>query len=229
MEQNRPIVAFSVRRESFPPASIQGIAERLGSLVLNVMPRSRGVPRRGGRSGTRVVLEDLHPIEPIASEPPSSPSSEQECLLPQGTYQTFRFRFPSRLVRPEVVVTFTVFISEEEPEMSNHGSTAAEIVQDSDILLGDMNGLVYRAHRLEEAPIQTALVQQAPIQDISGHATSVQEVLPPPNSNMEIEVFSAHALTDPGELPQNVDGMVTWLDSPSPDKGMQEASPNQTV
>lgn len=231
IEQNWPIAASRVRREVIPASSIRGIVECLGSLVLSAMPRSRGVPRRGGRSGTRVGLdmEDLQPIAPIASAPPSSPSSEQECLLPQGTYQTFRFRFPSRLVRPEVVVNFTVFISEEEPGMPNSNSPASASVQDSDILLGDMNGLVYRAHRYEEAPAQNALVQQAPTQEISGHAASVQEVLPPPNSNMEMEVFSARAQPVPGELPQDVDGMVIWLDSPSQDNGTQKASTSQTA
>lgn len=250
MLQNQPMVALRARREGSLSANFQEITECLAALLLHAMPRSRGVPRRGGRSGTRVVLEDLYPIEPIDAEPPSSPSSEQECLLPQGTYQTFRFRFPSRLVRPEVVVTFTVFIFEEEPGRSNSSSPAAEIVQGSDILLGDMEGVVYRTRRHAVAPFQPAPAQQvlqevlmppnsnvemaafsscAPIQGNSGYAASVQEVLPPPTTNMEVEIFSARDPPEQGEPIQNEDEMVIWLDSPSPDKGKQEASFDQPV
>lgn len=69
----------------------------------------------------------------------------------------------------------------------------------------------------------------ASIQGISGYAASVQEVLPPPNSNTEVDVLSACAPANQEEPIQNEDGLVIWLDSPSPDKGKQEASTDQQV
>lgn len=76
-EQNLPIAA-GVLSGTTQASNIRRIDNRLGSLALGTMPRSRGVPRRGGRSGIRVgpELEELHPISPMASAPPSSPSSE---------------------------------------------------------------------------------------------------------------------------------------------------------
>ena len=124
---------------------------------------------------------------------PASPSFEQEFLVLRDTYQTFRLRIPRRLIGSDVIVNFSVYLSEEAPEDPSSTSPASASVQDSDILLGDMNGLVYRAHRFEEAPAQDALVQQAPAQEVSGLAASVQEVLPPPNSTMEREFFNPHA------------------------------------
>lgn len=198
----------------------------MGSQAIRVMPRSRGIPRRGGRSGVRVSsdLGNVQPISPINSAPPSSETddSEQESLLPQGTYQSFRFRFPSRLVRPEVVVNFTVFITEEDP--GRHNSSSPARAHDSDIFMGDMTGLVYRTRNFEAAPTQNALVQQASPPDVSGNDISIQEILQLPNLNMEAEVLGAQAQTDPGELLRDEDGMVIWLDSPSQDNGVQTDS-----
>lgn len=207
----------------------RGVEERLRSLDLDAMPRSRGVPRRGGRSGIRVApdIAELHSISPMASAPPSSPSSEQESLVPQGTYQTFRLRFPSRLIRPEVVTNLTIYISEEEPGDHTSISPASASVQDSEILLGDMNGLVYKAHRNGEPSAQHALVQEAAAQEVSGQAVSVQEVLPPHNSVMEREAHGGHAQPSLGESFLDGEGLVIWLDSPSPDKGTQPASPSR--
>ena len=198
------------------------------TLALGNMPRSRGVPRRGGRSGIRVDpdMEDLHPISPMASASPSYSSSEQEYLAPQGTYQTFRLRFPSRLVRPEVVVNFSVYISEEVPGDPESTSPVSASVQGSHILLGDMNGLVYRAHRPEEIQAQAAQVQQAPAREDSGYEASVQEVLPPTNLIRARVGTYIHVQPEPGEMVQEAEGWVIWLDSPNSSKGEQPASPS---
>jgi len=167
----------------FKVAQKPSMARGFGNLAIRNMPRSRGVSRRGGRSGVRVSpeMEDLHPISPMALAPPSSSSSEQEYLVPQSTYQTFRLRFPSRLVRPDVVVNFTVYILEEVPDEPASSSPATASVQDSHILLGDMNGLVYRAHRSKEFQAAAVRGQHAPAREDSGYDVSEQEVLPPTN------------------------------------------------
>lgn len=151
-------------------------------------------------------MEDLHPISPMASAPPSSSNSEQEYLVPQGTYQTFRLRFPSQLVRPEVVVNFSVYISEEVPSEPDSTSLASASVQGSHILLGDMNGLVHRVHRPEEIQTAAAQVQHVPAREDSGHEASVQEVLPPTNLVRARGGADFQAQDEQGEMFQEEEG-----------------------
>lgn len=164
----------------------------------------------------------MQPISPINEASPSSETddSEQECLLPQGTYQSFRFRFPSHLVRPEVVVNFSVFITEEDPGSNNSGSPTR--AHGSEIFVGDMAGLVYRTRRVvEEMPAPNAMVPPAvPRED------SRQRSLHPGNyaiaqSEYGSGVPEAQAQPDPG------DGMVIWIDSPSQGDAVQTDSTSQ--
>lgn len=224
--QNSSVNACVVRCVTLV-ADFQG-EERLFGSLLFTMPRSRGIPRRGGRSGTRVGPdpENLHPVSPMASVPPSSPSSEQESLAPQGTYQTFRLRFPSRLIRPEVVVNLSVYISEEEPDDPSSTSHASASPQDNDILLGDMNGLVFRAHRIEEGQGQGIPVQNALVREVPAQGASVQEILPPSNYAMKRDARNDRPQLGLGEPILDKEGFVIWLDSPSPGKEMQSASSN---
>lgn len=250
--QNFLIPTFSIWYEGGLTVISLWLLEYLVIFILQAMSRLRGVPRRGGRTGTRVILDDLYPIPPISAEPPSSSSSEQECLLPQGTYQTFRFRFPSRLVRPEVVVTFTVFISEEDPERSTSSSPSVEFVQDCDILLADQNGVMHRVR----GPVPQQAAQDlsgfdAPVEELqplpfsnaernvdrtwaprlgsTSHAASVEEVSPPPASKMEVEDLIDEDSPIPEYQTQHEDDSVIWLGPPSPDNGRQEASSHQPI
>lgn len=77
--QNSPVEARVLHR--IPQAfSLLWLERLLRSLALDAMPRSRGVPRRGGRSGIRADLShlDLQQAVPISSVPPSSPLPDLE-------------------------------------------------------------------------------------------------------------------------------------------------------
>lgn len=138
---------------------------------------------------------------------------------PSGNLPVFPFRFPSRLVRPEVVVNFSVFITEEDPGSNNSGSPTR--AHGSEIFVGDMAGLVYRTRRVEEMPSPNAMVPPAVPQEDSGNEVSIQEIMQLPNLNMEAGVPEAQAQPDPA------DGMVIWIDSPSQDDGVQTDSTSQ--
>lgn len=185
---------------------------------LGNMSRERGIPRRGGRSGVRVssVRGCVQPVSPIREEPPSpeSDDSEQECLLPEGTYQSFRFRFPSRLVRPEVVVNFLVFFTEEDP-------CAPSRARDNDIFVGDVFGTVFRTRREETIPAPGTIAQPVEPREDSGNDLSIQEIMHLPDLNAEVVDPAAQAPMDPE------DGLVIWIDSPSQGEGEQADSTSQ--
>lgn len=191
---------------SYPAHSRRDSCSKGGSAASGNMPRDRGIPRRGGRSGVRVSSDrgSVQPVSPINEAPPSpdTDDSEQECLLPQGTYQSFRFRFPSRLAYPEVVVNFSVFITEEDP-------SSPPRAHDNDVFIADMTGLVHRTRRDAEVPAPSVLAQPAEPREDSGNDLSIQEILQLPDLNVAEDVPGVPVPPDPEE------GMVIWIDSPS--------------
>lgn len=124
----------------------------LKSLVSASMPRSRGIPRRGGRSGIRANPSHSAPqqVSPIASVPPASPPSDQEGIISNNSYHSSRFVFHSQLNRPVVTVNFTVFVSEEERNPVSPTPFASSNSQDDSILLGNMAGRVFHVERWNE-------------------------------------------------------------------------------
>lgn len=95
-------------------SSVLKLEWRFRSIALGAMPRSRGVPRQGGRSGLRTSLApaDVQHVVPITSASPSSPPSDHRRFIPSSSYQSFRLRFQSRLIHPVVTLNFTVYISQ---------------------------------------------------------------------------------------------------------------------
>lgn len=226
-EQSKPFDAGNWQGDTLA-CRIRVVEQCFKALALGDMPRSRGVPRRGGRSGIRIAneVEELNPIAPMAALPPSSSSSEQEFLVLQDTYQTFRLRIPSRLIRSDVIVNFSVYLSEEAPGDPSSSSPASASIQGSDILLGDMNGMVYRTPHPQDAMTQNVQPQQVLAQEGSAQAASVQEILPPFNCALGKE--EGHDSIQPGSEGQlqNGDELVIWLDSPSPEKGKPPTLPS---
>ena len=153
------------------------------ALALGAMMRNRGVPRRGGRSGIRIANEgeEPHPVAPMATMPPSSSISEQEFLVLQDSYQTFRLRIPGRLMHSDLIVNFSAYLSEATPEDHSSSSPVSASIQSSDILLGDMEGKFYRMPCHLAAEEQILQPQHISLQANLDQAESVQEVLPPVN------------------------------------------------
>ena len=92
---------FEVRfwQDTSPEGRLRVVEQSFIALALGSMARSRGVPRRGGRSGILIVYEEeeQQPIAPMAAMDPSSSSSEEEFLLLPDSYQTIRLRIPPAL------------------------------------------------------------------------------------------------------------------------------------
>lgn len=180
------------------------------------MPRSRGIPRRGGRLGIRGCSPPVpEQVAPIALAPPSSPPLEQDRILPNNSYQTSRFIFQSQLNRPVVTVNFTVFISEEENYHLSSSPPPSSPSQDDSILLGDMTGLVFHADRMQEdAPVSAAPQQLVPAQE--------NDIVGEPSQKV---AGLLHLVTDSDGMPVLDDeGLVTWFASPSQAKKASPAS-----
>jgi len=149
--------------------------------AFGVMVRSRGVPRRGGRSGIRTALdgEEVNSFAPREAMANSSTSSEQEFLLLPDSYQPIRLRIPGRLLRSDVILNLSIYLSEAAPEDNPSSSQNLAEVQSSEMLLGDMNGRVYHMPRPLTAVAPAGQPPQAQVQENLGSAPSEPAILPP--------------------------------------------------
>lgn len=196
---------------------IQAIEQRLNSLNLVAEMCRRGMPIRGGHSGVRFVNaeEEPHPIAPMAAIPPSSSSSEEEFLMLPDSFQQFRLRIPRRILQSDVIVNFSVYLSEAEPVTPSWPSPAAASYQSNEIFLGDMQGGVYRVPRPLYATEHIGQPQQAQFQENLPQEESVQESLPI-NNNVQGRngrQDSVHP-REKGRLQEGEESVI-WLDPPS--------------
>lgn len=221
---------FEVRfwQDTSPEGRLRVVEQSFIALALGSMARSRGVPRRGGRSGIRIVYEEeeQQPVAPMAAMDPSSSSSEEEFLLLPDSYQTIRLRIPGRLLRSDVILNFSVYLSEAALADLSSSSPASENLQSSEILLGDMLGRVYRVPRPLAAVEPDEQPPQAPVQTNSTQAMSVQEIPPPGNATQDRrEGQDSIQPGSDGQL-QCDEELVIWLDSPSPELRNPPGSPS---
>lgn len=223
-------MSFDVRggQDTVLQALIKETEQRLQTLQLDTVMRRRGVPRRGGRSGVRIVRDEEvpHPIAPMAASPPSSSSSEEEFLFLPDSYQTFRFRIPRRILQSDVIVNFSVYLSEAPSVSPSWSSPASAYLQGSEILMGDMNGRVYHMARPLAAADQADPPQPAPEQDDALRDVSVQEILP--LRNRDQNRIEGQDSVHPDSEGQQQDGeeSVIWLDPPSPEQRQPPVSPS---
>lgn len=109
------------------------------------MARRRGVPWRGSNSGSRDRGGSApQRITPLASASPSSLPSDHSRPSLNSSFQTTRFKFKSRLIKPLISTIITVIFSEEEDELtsSDETSKAQSQSQNSSDFQGDMAGVV---------------------------------------------------------------------------------------
>lgn len=214
--------------EISPAGRLRVVKQGLIALAFGVMERSRGVPRRGGRSGIRIAFdeEEVHSVAPMEAMANSSSSSEQEFLLLPDSYQPIRLRIPGRLLRSDVIVNLSIYLSEAAPEDNPSSSQAPARVQSSEILLGDMNGRVYRMPSPLAAVAPVGQPPPAQVQENSDLAPSEQEILPPVHDTQDRE--EGHSSIQPGSegQPQWDEDMVIWLDTPSPEQMKPPESPS---
>lgn len=185
-----------------------------------IMPRSRGIPRRGSHSGNRGRPSRPAPqhVAPITSAPPSSSPPDQDRLIPKNSYQTSRFMFQSRLNRPVVIVNFTIFLSEEENNQLSSTPSISSYSQDDSVLLGDLTGIVFHAdHMQEDAPVSEA--PQQPVNPTQNDAL----VCGP--SQRVVGILHLVSTPDGGAPTLDEDGFVTWAASTSQVNEVTPASP----
>lgn len=146
-------------------------------------------------------------------------------MLPDS-YQQFRLRIPRRILQSDVIVNFSVYLSEAAPVNPSWSSPASASFQGSDILLGDMQGRVYRVPRPLTATEQIGQPQQARDQENSTHEESVQEILP--INNRAQGRNEGQDSVHPGSEGQLQDGeeSIIWLDPPSSLQRQPPTSPS---
>jgi len=130
----------------------QQIERHLKASRLESVMHRRGVPCRGGRLG----------VAPMAAISPSSSSTEDEFLLMRDSYQSFRLRIPRGILHSDVMVNFTVYLSEALAIDPSWSSPALDSLQSNEILLGDMHGRVHRLPRPQVPMVHVEQQQQAP-------------------------------------------------------------------
>lgn len=182
--------------------------------------RRRGVPRRGGILGTRMVLDDeeVNSVAPMEDSAHSSSSSEQEFLLLPNSFQPIRLRIPGWLLCSDVIVNLSIYLSEAAPADNPSSSQASARLHSNEILLGDMQGRVYRVPRPLAAVAPVGQPPPAQFQENSTMASTVQEIPPPVQFTQDRE--ESHVSVQPGS-----DGQMQWdedmvirLDTPSPEQ-----------
>lgn len=226
----RMFVCARGEQDTLLPVFIREAEQRLQTLRLETVMRRRGVPRRGGRSGVRVVRdeEEPHPIAPMAARYPSSTSSEEEFLFVPNSYQSFRLRIPRRDLQTDVIVNLSVYLSEAapiSPSWSSPASASADL-QGSEILMGDMNGRVYRMARPLAADVPADPPQTAPDLDDAFRDVSVQEFLPLRDRDQNRIEGQDSVHPDSDGQQQDAEESVIWLDPPSPVQRQPPGSPN---
>lgn len=216
---NRKAQSYQNRNKTFevgiwheisPAGSLRVVKQSFIVHAFGVMVRSRGVPRRGGRSGICTTLdsEEVNSFAPREAMANSSTSSEQEFLLLPDSYQPIRLRIPGRLLRSDVILNLSIYLSEAAPEDNPSSSQAPAEVQSSEMFLGDMNGRVYHMPH----PLTTVAPAGQPPQ---GSVPSEPEILPPVHEIQNNE--ECHSAIHPGpdeQLQWDVE-MATWLDTSS--------------
>jgi len=196
---------------------------------LAVMVRSRGLPRRGGRAGTRLASEgeEVNSFVPRATMTNSSSSSEQDFLMLPDSYLPIRLRIPGRLLRSDIIVNVSIYLSEAAPEENPSSSQAPVELQSSEILLGDMEGRVFRMLRPLSAIAPPSQHQPAQVQENLNSDSLEQEALPPTNTTQASEEIHSAIQPRLEEQFQWDEEMANWLDTSSPQHLSPPEDPNR--
>jgi len=132
IESDLPVV--DPRESVIPHSAIGNLSSSPNSA--RVMPRSRGVPRRGGSSASRGRTRSSPSplVIPISSASPSSPPLSPARPVPNSSFHNSRFTFRSRLNQPVITFTTTIMVSEDaeepvDPSSSSTPSPEASISQ----------------------------------------------------------------------------------------------------
>lgn len=207
---------------------LQHIAQCLQELSWGSKMRRQGVPCRGGRSGVRydTEREEPPPIAPMATISPSSSSSEDEFLLMRDSYQSFRLRIPRGLLQTDIMVNFTVYLSEAPPINPTGSSPAFDSLHSNEILLGDMQGRLHRMPRPQAPMAHVVQPPQAQHQENSICDESMQEIQPAMNQCVQTGIAEpVHALQGMEGHIQVDEESVIWL-PPSPPQQQLPATPS---
>lgn len=212
-------------------------------------PRIRGISRRGTHSGSRGQSTRSPPefAEPSQAVAPSPRPLHLTIPIPMGNQQSSRFVFQSSLDKPVITVNFTISVSEEAIRSPTPASPPRIIQGDSEILLGDLTGVVFPIDPMQEdfqptilqapAPITQSdpvtPLQQAPV-SLTQPVPEANNPQPPEGSSRRAEdrvpkakatssstrtfTGNMHIVTHPDGSPVfDNEGMVMWIPSTSSD------------
>lgn len=162
----------------------------------------------------------------MAAISPSSSSTEDEFLLMRDSYQSFRLRIPRGILHSDVMVNFTVYLSEAPPIDPSWSSPALDSLQSNEILLGDMHGRVHRLPRQQVPMVHVEQQQQASHQANSICDDSMQEIQPSTNC---FQIGNAEPVSDlqdwEGHLQVDEESVIC-LDTPSPMQSHPPTTPS---
>jgi len=196
---------------------------------LIAMVRSRGLPRRGGRVGTRLASEgeEVNSFIPRATMTNSSSSSEQDFLMSPDSYLPIRLRIPGRLLRSDIIVNMSIYLLEAAPEENSPSSQVPAELQSSEILLGDMEGRIFRMLRPLSAIAPPSQHQPTQVQENLIADALEQDALPPAQTTQASEEVHSATHLRLEEQFQWDEEMANWLDTSSPQHPSPPEDPNR--
>jgi len=143
------------------------------------------------------------------------------------SYLPIRLRIPGRLLSSDIIVNVSIYLSEATADENPSPSLAPAELQSSEILLGDMEGRVFRMLRplsVRAPPSQHHPIQ---VQENLNSDSLEQEALPPAQPSQASEEI--HSATQPRleEQFQWDEEMANWLDTSSPQHRSHPEDPNR--